>query len=100
MGKRGRVDGLSTHLVEGVPPVLHVSGELDMTTAELLDTALKQALAGDPSVIVDMAEVTFVDAAGLRVILQTAQTRNGAGPLVLVNASRVAWLLKLVGLDG
>jgi len=94
------MDGLSTHLVEGPPPVLHVGGELDMTTAGLLDAALRRAMAGDPAVVVDMAEVTFVDAAGLRVILQAAESRNGDGPLILVNAPRVAWLLKLVGLDG
>jgi stage II sporulation protein AA (anti-sigma F factor antagonist) len=94
------VEALSAHLVAGVPPVLHVAGELDMTTADLLDAALRQALAFDPSVVVDMAEVTFVDAAGLRVILQAASSRNGAGPLTLVNAPRVAWLLKLVGLEG
>src|SRR5262249_18340976 len=92
-------NGLSIHLAEGSPPVLYVGGELDMTTADELRTALAQALAVDPSVIVDMAGVGFVDAAGLRVILQTASTRNGDGPLVLVNAARVAWLLKLVGLE-
>jgi anti-anti-sigma factor len=94
------MDGLSTHLVEGAPPVLHVAGELDMTTADLLGGALEQAFEGDPSVVVDMAGVTFVDAAGLRVILQAAKSRNGTGPLVVVNAPRVAWLLKLVGLEG
>ena len=94
------MDGLSTHLVEGAPPVLHVGGELDMTTSELLGAALRRTMAGDPTVVVDMADVTFVDAAGLRVILQAARSRNGDGPLILVNAPRVAWLLKLVGLEG
>ena len=57
-------------------------------------------LSADSSAVVDMGDVTFVDASGLRVILQVANARNGAGPLTLVNASRVARLLKLVGLEG
>lgn len=87
-------------LDEGSPPVLHVGGELDLGTAEQLAVALKDALSASTTVIVDMAEVTFVDAAGLRAILQAAQSQNGSGPLRLVNASRVAWLLEVVGLRG
>jgi hypothetical protein len=42
--------------------------------------------------------VTFIDAGGLRVILQTAQAMNGSGPLVLVNAARVQQLFEVVGM--
>ena len=90
--------GLLIHLDEGSPRVLHVGGELDLGTADQLRAALKDALSAPTTVIVDMAEVTFVDAAGLRAILQTAQSQNGSGPLTLVNAPRVAWLLEVVGL--
>jgi hypothetical protein len=47
-----------------------------------------------------MEDVSFIDAGGLRVILQAAERRDGAGPLRLVNAARVQWLLKIVGLEG
>jgi anti-anti-sigma factor len=90
--------GLSVNLVEGSPPVAFVAGELDLATGRRFTAALEIALAVDPATIVDMAEVTFVDAAGLRAILQTAALLNGSGPLTLVNASRVEWLLELVGL--
>ena len=46
-----------------------------------------------------MAGVTFFDATGLRVVLQAAASLNGAGPLTLLNAPRVAWLLEVVGLS-
>ena len=46
-----------------------------------------------------MAGVTFFDAAGLRVVLQVAASRDGAGPLPLLNAPRVARVLELVGLS-
>jgi anti-sigma B factor antagonist len=94
------MDGLSIHVADGSPPVLQVGGELDLATAGQLATALQQALAADATVVVDMAEVTFVDASGLRVILQAAESLDGAGPLTLLHAPRVAWLLKVVGLEG
>lgn len=89
---------LRIELIHGAPSSLRVDGELDLSTADQLRTALEKAYSADPDVVVDMAGVTFVDAAGLRVLLQVAATRNGGGPLPLVNAPRVAWLLDLVGL--
>jgi anti-sigma B factor antagonist len=93
------MDLLNIEMVEGDPPVLQVRGEIDLLTADQLRTALEEAMATDPRVAVDMGGVTFFDAAGLRVVLQVAATRNGAGPLVLLNAPRVAWVLDLVGLS-
>ena len=90
---------LQTEFVPGDPPVLKVAGEIDLATVDALRTALEQAVSTDPTVVVDMAGVTFFDATGLRVILQAAASRNGAGPLTLRNAPRVAWLLELVGLS-
>jgi anti-anti-sigma factor len=94
------MDGLSIDLTEGSPPVLHVAGELDIATAGQLSSALERALSADPTLVVDLGGVSFVDAAGLHVILEIAERRNGSGPLVLDNAPRVAWLLKVVGLEG
>ena len=90
---------LKTEFVRGEPPALQIAGEIDHSTADQLRAALEEALAESPQVVIDMAGVTFVDAAGLRVVLQVAASQNGAGPLTLHNASRVAWLLDLVGLS-
>ena len=89
---------LKTELVRGDPSVLQVDGEVDISTADQLRRALEDALATDPGVVIDMAGVTFFDAAGLRVVLTMAASLNGSGPLKLVNASRVARVLELVGL--
>lgn len=89
---------LKTEFIQGDPPVLQVDGEIDLSTADHLQAALEEALSTDPHVVVDMAGVTFLDAAGLRVILQAATSLNGAGPLALRNARRAAWVLELVGL--
>jgi anti-sigma B factor antagonist len=91
---------LKTELVHGDPPVLQVAGEIDLATVDALRTALEEAVSTDPTVVVDMAGVTFLDVTGLRAVLQAAASRNGAGPLTLRNAPRVAWLLELVGLSG
>ncbi len=90
---------LKTEFVEGDPPTLQVDGEIDLSTADQLRTALQKALSTSPKVVIDMAGVTFFDATGLRVVLQLAASRNGAGPLTLVNAHRVARVLELVGLS-
>jgi anti-sigma B factor antagonist len=90
---------LKTEFVQGDPPVLQVAGEIDLSTADQLRSALEEALAADPRTVVDMAGVSFFDASGLRVVLQVAASCNGAGPLQLFNAPRVAWLLELVGLS-
>ena len=90
---------LTITLEPGKPPVLHVHGEVDIASAPQLAEALGDALSEDSSVVLDMAGVTFVDAAGLRVILRAANSLNGRGPLTLVHADRVAKLLELVGLS-
>jgi anti-anti-sigma factor len=98
--EEARMDGLSIHIAEGTPSVFHVAGDLDLATAGRFGAALQQALSADSTLVLDLAEVTFVDAAGLRAILQAAQCRDGEGPLTLVNASRVVRLLEVVGLEG
>jgi anti-anti-sigma factor len=94
------VDGLSMHIAEGAPPVLYVAGELDLATAPHFVDAVDRALAVDSKLVIDLADVTFIDASGLHAILRTAQSGRAKQPLTLLNASRVAWLLKVVGLEG
>ena len=90
---------LDIHLEAGSPPVLRVVGELDIATADQLRGALVEALATHRTLVVDMAGVTFVDASGLRVIIDAAQSLNGQGPLTLANAALVERLLRIVGLS-
>jgi anti-sigma B factor antagonist len=90
---------LTVELVRGDLPVLKVDGDIDLSTADQLRTALEEALSSDPNLVIDMAGVTFFDASGLRVILQVAASRDGSCPLTLVNAQRVAIVLEMVGLS-
>jgi anti-sigma B factor antagonist len=90
---------LESELVPGEPSVLLLRGELDISTADELRRALSEALSVDPKVVVDMAGVSFIDASGLRVVLDAAESLDGARPLTLIDAPRVAWMLTVVGLS-
>jgi anti-anti-sigma factor len=87
---------LTIDLDPGPPSVLHVSGEIDMSSTEQLRAALTDGLAADPNLVLDLADVTFVDLIGLRAIVEAAQSLDGQQPLRIVNAPRVAKLLALV----
>lgn len=53
--------------------VVRLSGELDISSAPQLGQALDEAAKRTPSgVILDLERVTFMDAAGIRAILQAA----------------------------
>lgn len=78
--------------------VLAVAGPLDPTGARALARELAAAPSGD--LVVDLAEVSFIDSAGIRALLDGARDRHGAGgTLRLRNVpARVHHLLDRVGL--
>jgi len=92
------MEGLMTYVDEGPPRMLHVVGEIDLATVDEFRDALQGALSRGPA-LVEMAEVTFIDVSGLRVILQTAASVDGASPLTLVNAPMVERLFKLIDMS-
>jgi anti-anti-sigma factor len=72
--------------------LLRVSGEVDLLTAPRLADALDGALAGGAlEVVVDLAEVEFIDVTGIRVLARGAgQASRAGGRLVLQSPSRQA----------
>jgi anti-anti-sigma factor len=59
--------------------VCRVVGRLDASTGPHLESAVASALGGgNPRILFDMGEVTFVSSAGLRVILMTAKQAAAA----------------------
>ena len=64
------------------------SGELDLSTAEELDTELKRAEASAPETLVlDLRELQFMDSTGLRIVLAAdARARERGAKLVVVRA--------------
>ena len=77
-----------------------VVGEIDHSTYALLHSALARTWEARPvAVVVDLRQVTFLNAGGLRVLLLTSRTaRLRQVPLVLhAGPGRVSRLLTLVG---
>lgn len=53
--------------------VLHVRGELDLTSRDDIEPVIMVALAVTPAVIVDLAELEFCDSQGLAMIIACMQ---------------------------
>jgi anti-anti-sigma factor len=74
---------------DGEALVVSAFGDLDLSNAKTLEAELRWAIAGDASgVILDLGGVSFLDSAGLRVVLSMARQslRNG-GRLRLLRGS-------------
>lgn len=77
---------------------LKIVGELDVVTAPQLAEALTVAEAGE--VILDLSELTFLDSHGMRALLAVARSRNGNGPVVVLDPSRaVSRLLEIIAIE-
>jgi anti-sigma B factor antagonist len=80
--------------------VVRVAGELDLVTARPLEQFLAEVLsAGSGWLVVDLALVTFMDCAGLSVMLRAheASLRRGGGLCLVAVPGRVRALLALTG---
>jgi anti-sigma B factor antagonist len=97
-----RVDGFAVESIGGDHDVIiRVVGDVDLVTAGLLGAELEQAVEGsDGAVIVNMAGVTFLDSAGLWVLLRAQAALDTLGRrLVVASPARPASrTLELAGL--
>lgn len=79
-----------------------VVGELDQATAPRLKTELLTAIARtSPRLVIDLSEVTFIDSAGLTVILAARQrARAQGGDIYLLGPTKqVRKVLAITSLD-
>lgn len=90
------------------PPSVAVTGELDLTTADQLEAALRELSASFPAAVVDLEGCQFVDSSGLRAImvgarLFAAAADNGeaARPQLVIAAPEpgVQRVLEISGID-
>ena len=82
--------------------VVHVSGEIDLSARSLFQKRLDDMFeANDDDVVVDLADVSFIDSTGLFVLLQARERLETAGrKLMIARPSRpVTRVLELAGLD-
>jgi anti-anti-sigma factor len=86
--------------------VIRVAGEVDVATSTLLAAAVARAMetgaAGRTELVVDLAQVRFIDASGVNVLLSaTSRARSADRTLVLRSPSRaVRRMLDVLRLDG
>jgi anti-anti-sigma factor len=85
----------------GAPRAVTVRGEVDLATASDLESFVRSALGEAPDgVVLDLAELTFIDSSGLRVLVALAKDAESRGTtLALRNLPRHAQrVLELTGL--
>ena len=98
----GKVRGLNVHTRPGDQPIIEVGGEIDVhSAAELRDQLLRVIRRHSPCVALDLDDVTFMDWAGVEVLLATRRRAGLEGGWVhVVRASPcVRRMLILAGLE-
>jgi anti-anti-sigma factor len=74
--------------------LVRARGELDSHTADRLGSALDAARADGVTTLLDLSAVSFIDAAGLRVLLRAARAVDAyKWAWFIVRASRPVWRL-------
>jgi anti-sigma B factor antagonist len=78
--------------------VLSVSGQIDVTSESIFETAVESALADEPAgLVIDLSAVDFLGSAGLRTL---AMTQEKLGSLAVVaNRNTTVKPIQLTGLD-
>jgi anti-sigma B factor antagonist len=81
---------------------VQLRGELDLATADVVADHLRRLSARRSTVVLDLDELAFMDASGLRVILTAAQdARNDGWAFTVTRGSApVRRLIELLDLDG
>ena len=79
--------------------LIRARGELDRSTADRLSSALEAARADGVTALLDLSAVSFIDSAGLRVLLRSARDVDAYDwAWSIVRASSAVW--RLVELSG
>lgn len=111
VGKRNRVTLMKwlptdesvvvREMLDGIP-VVRVFGRLDTSLTNALETELEGLISAEtPKVIVDLAETTYCNSAGLRILVTAwRHAHEKGGDVVLVNLNeRVQEIFAMVGFD-
>ncbi len=82
--------------------IVHLSGDLRVDGVPELSRALFDSLNGEQLVVVDLAELNYIDSAGIAtlVALYKRLRQNGGGRVVLCGAPETIWgVFKTMKLD-
>jgi anti-sigma B factor antagonist len=85
---------------QGTQVNLAVDGELDLSNAATLESALAQAIDSEKKVLIDLGKLEFLDSTGIALIVKTLGRRDAERFSFLPSqSSSVCRLLELTGLD-
>jgi anti-sigma B factor antagonist len=87
--------------VGGFAAWVHVAGELDLATSPQLRETLREAQPDARLVVLDLREVTFIDSAGVDLILEAARDagREGHRLMLVRGPAHVDRVLALAGVS-
>lgn len=98
---RGKTRGLRVDIGPGDQPTVAIAGEIDLySAAELRDELLRVLRRHGRRLTLDLRQVTFMDSAGIEVLLATRRrARLESGWVRVAQASPCAWrMITLAGL--
>ena len=77
-------------------------GEIDLATVDALQAEMDAAAGETSHVVLDLREVSFIDSAGVRLVLHNVRALEAAGSALSVvrGPAEVRRVFDLVGLDG
>ena len=79
---------LRTTIELGPAPTIYLAGEMDLDCAETLREAITAAVAGAQTVVLDFADVEFIDSSGTGIFVRLCLDMGSQGtPLVARNLS-------------
>lgn len=86
---------------EGALTVITLGGELDLVTSDELRKALGTALAGNKSVVVNLAGLAFMDSSGLTLFIEMwkSQQERGNGLFLANPVPLIRDVLEITRLD-
>lgn len=93
---------LSVTINEGAPPVLALSGEVDLSTAPAFEQAVLTVLGqGTSSLAIDLTRVSYLDSTGIGVLMKALKRcRERGGEVSIVGVSdRALRVMRLLSLD-
>jgi anti-anti-sigma factor len=78
---------------------IHVSGELDLSSADAVERLLEEAIAACPVTVIDLDGLDFMDSTGLRVLASAHRAAGTAGARFLLGRPSAA-VLRVLSVSG
>lgn len=89
----------SLEVEEVSPQELWVAGDLDQTTADRFDEAVRPVIAGTGPLVLDLSRVRFLDSSGVRSLVKLGLSMQGRALVLREPSPPVMRVLQMTRLD-